>query len=189
MLDNTQSKRAITQLVGRVMRQPEARRTNVEELDQCYVYCTETTVGKAMSYVKSGLEHEGLQDLVDDVHGESSQMKLVEFRRRAEFSGSQIFLPKVLHRDARSWSDLDYQRHILPHIDWDDIRVAGVQSSLPRRAAIEFGTVDLDERGVVTSGVGETELPDGESLRVSWYARRLATWFPTPGKPPASHQT
>ena len=180
VLDNTRSKRAITQLVGRVMRQPEARRTEVEELDQCYVYCTETTVGEAMSYVKRGLEHEGLGDLIDDVHGESSELQLVEFQRRAEFSVSEIFLPKVLHRDANGWCDLDYQRHMLPHINWDDIRVAGVQSSLPRRSAIEFGTVDLDDRGVVASGLGETELPDGESLRVSWYARRLADLVPNP---------
>ena len=180
VLDNTQSKRAITQLVGRVMRQPEARRTEVEALDQCYVYCTETTVSEAMSHVKDGLEREGLGDLLDDVHGESTQLRLQEFQRRPEFADSKIFLPKVLHRDADSWSDLDYQRHILPHIDWDDIRIADVQSSLPRRPSIEFGTIDLDEHGVVASGWGEAELPDAEPLRVSWYARRLADLVPNP---------
>ena len=45
MLDNTQAQRAITQLVGRVMRQPHARRTGVERLDQCYVYCWENRCG------------------------------------------------------------------------------------------------------------------------------------------------
>ena len=39
MLDNTQASRAITQLVGRVMRMPHARRTGREALDQSYVYC------------------------------------------------------------------------------------------------------------------------------------------------------
>lgn len=178
VLDNTQSKRAITQLVGRVMRQPEARRTDVEALDQCYVYCTETTVDRAMSYVKDGLEREGLGDLLDDVHGESSQLELVEFQRRTEFAGATIFLPKVLHRQGDGWCNLDYQRHILPQIVWDDIRVSDVQSSLPRRPSIEFGTVDVGERGVVASGLGEAELPIPEPLRVSWYARRLADLVP-----------
>lgn len=178
VLDNTQSKRAITQIVGRVMRQPEARQTKVEVLDQCYVYCTETTVGQAMSYVKDGLEREGLGDLLDDVHGESSQLELVEFQRRPEFGDATIFLPKVLHREDGSWCNLDYQRHILPHIAWDEIRVTDVQSSLPRRSSIEFGTVDVEARGIVASDLGEEDLPDPEPLQVSWYARRLADLVP-----------
>ena len=48
MLDNTRAQRAITQLLGRVMRQPHARRTGREALDQCYVYCCNTDVGVAV---------------------------------------------------------------------------------------------------------------------------------------------
>ncbi len=59
MLDNTRAQRAITQLVGRVMRQPHARRTGRELLDQCYVYCWDTDVGVAVGHVKAGLEQEG----------------------------------------------------------------------------------------------------------------------------------
>ena len=51
-LDNTRSSRALTQLVGRVMRQPEARRTGREPLDQCYVYCRYPDVGKAVRHAK-----------------------------------------------------------------------------------------------------------------------------------------
>ena len=54
MLDNTHAQRAITQLVGRVMRQPYARHTGVERLDQCYVYCWKTDVGIAVDQVKKG---------------------------------------------------------------------------------------------------------------------------------------
>ena len=67
MLDNTQAQNAITQLVGRVMRQPEARRTGREALDQCYVYCWNTNVGAAVTHVKNGLEQEGLTGLGDSV--------------------------------------------------------------------------------------------------------------------------
>ena len=67
MLDNTNSQRALTQLVGRVMRQPHARRTGREALDQCYVYCWHTDVGRAVQQVKNGLEAEGLTGLGDDV--------------------------------------------------------------------------------------------------------------------------
>ena len=59
MLDNTRARRALTQLVGRVMRQPHARRTGRSALDQCYVFCWNTGVGEAVEYVKAGLEEEG----------------------------------------------------------------------------------------------------------------------------------
>ena len=52
MLDNTQAQRALTQLVGRVKRQPHAQRTVREVLDQCYVYCCKGDVGVAVAQVK-----------------------------------------------------------------------------------------------------------------------------------------
>ena len=54
MLDNTRAQNAITQLVGRVMRQPYARRTGNQALDQCYVYCSNTDVSLAVQRVKNG---------------------------------------------------------------------------------------------------------------------------------------
>ena len=56
MLDNTTAQRAITQLVGRVIRQPNAQLTHVKTLDQCYVYCWNTSVGEAVQQVRNGLE-------------------------------------------------------------------------------------------------------------------------------------
>ena len=94
MLDNTQAQRAITQLVGRVMRQPHARRTQREALDQCYVYCWNIDVGAAVQQVKRGLEQEGMTGLDDDVWSESEKYRQVTVRRREPFRGREIFLPK-----------------------------------------------------------------------------------------------
>ena len=103
MLDNTSARRAITQLVGRVMRQPHARLTYREALDQCYVYCQSTDVSDAVQYVKDALEQEGMGDLDDDVH--TSQATDVQDRHDQSQGGvqgrSEIFLPKVLHKKTR----------------------------------------------------------------------------------------
>ncbi len=180
VLDNTQSKQAITQLVGRVMRQPEARRTEVESLDQCYVYCTETSVSEAMKHVKNGLEQEGMGDLLDDVHGDTSELTEVEFRRRDIFEDKEICLPRVLHSEGNRWIELDYRQHILPEINWDGIRVANVQSSMPQKPVVEFGTVDVGEEGTVYSESSEAELPIDVTPSLSWYARRLGDLIPNP---------
>ena len=112
MLDNTRAQRAITQLVGRVMRQPYAHRTGRERLDQCYVYCWNTDVGTAVGQVKNGLEQEGLSGLGDDVLGPALEFRRVPVKRRERFRNRAIFLPLVLHKNGDGWRELDYQQHI-----------------------------------------------------------------------------
>ena len=96
------------------MRQPHARRTHREALDQCYVYCCNVDVGTAVSQVKNGLEQEGLSGLGDMVLSDSPDFVRVPFQRREKFRTTDIFLPLVLHKDGAEWRELDYQRHVLP---------------------------------------------------------------------------
>ena len=138
MLDNTRAQRAITQLVGRVMRQPHARRTNREPLDQCYVYCLNTSVRESVAQVKNGLEQEGLTGLDDAVNSVSSDFRMVTMERRNGFRDKDIFLPLVLHREGAEWRELDYQRHMLPAIDWGAIEAPDPQSSFGNRARREY---------------------------------------------------
>ena len=147
MLDNTSAKRAITQLVGRVMRQPDARQTGKPPLDQCYVYCQSTDVHNAVQYVKDALEQEGMGDLDDNVHANQSiTLKNVTIQRREQFRDLETFLPKVLHQDAdEGWTELDYQRHILPGIDLAAIGPPDLQSAQANRPAELRATVDLVE--------------------------------------------
>jgi len=179
MLDNTTAQRAITQRVGRVMRQPYAQRSGCEALDQCYVYCWNTSVGEAMAQVKLGLENEGLSGLSGDVQGEAAEQIPVVIRRRPQFQGEEIFLPKVLHRSKHDeWSELDYQRHILPRIDWSAIGVHDVQSALPQLPKIERGVVDVDDAGSTAVQSDSMNLYIDMTARLSWYARRLSDIVP-----------
>ena len=105
MLDNTQAQKAITQLVGRVMRQPHAQLTEREALDQCYVYCNNTDVAVAVEQVKNGLESEGLTGLGDEVVGasdatERGDLRTQTVKRRSQFRSQAIYLPMVLHKDG-----------------------------------------------------------------------------------------
>lgn len=178
MLDNTRAQRAITQLVGRVMRQPYAQRTGREALDQCYVYCWNTSVGEAMSQVKRGLENEGLSGLSDEVLGEESELTPVKIRRRERFQDEEIFLPQVLHAEGDQWIELDYQRHILPQVDWSEIGVVDVQGSLPQLPQIERGVVDVGDGGPLSVEADPAELYVDTTARLSWYARRLSDIVP-----------
>ena len=182
MLDNTSSQRALTQLVGRVMRQPHARRTGREALDQCYVHCWQTGVDTAVRQVKLGLEAEGLTGLGDDVLRSAamdSEKRTVQ--RRLPFRGRDIFLPRVLHRGgADGWCDLDYQRHILPAIDWASI-TAPVQAALP---GVDGGpareTVAVDVEDGQPARVQTEALAVDMTTTHEWFTRQITDLVPNP---------
>ena len=182
MLDNTRARRAITQLVGRVMRQPYARRTGRPALDQCYVYCQNTGVREAVEYIKAGLEQEGMTGLDDEVHSSQSvNLKSVTIQRRERFRNDCIFLPKVLHRDdAGGWIDLDYQQHILPGLDLDAVGAPDPQKAQPDAPRGQRATVDIVADDLPARQDAPQELYVDQTARIVWYARRISDVMPNP---------
>ena len=182
MLDNTQARRAITQLAGRVMRQPQARRTGREALDQCYVYCHNTDVGEAVQFVKAGLEQEGMTGLDDEIRSsESINIKTVTIQRRKHFRNDIIFLPKVLHGNGNGdWGDLDYQRHILPGLDLDAVTAPDPQATQGVAPRSEKATVDVPNADTPTRYYGPQHYYVDTTVRIAWYARRISDVMPNP---------
>ncbi len=184
MLDNTRAQRAITQLVGRVMRQPGAQLTGRELLDQCYVYCNNAEVGTVVEQVKNGLEAEGLTGLGDEVMGGlgsqqgQGEMQQQTVNRRERFQGHDIFLPMVLHKNGDDWVQLDYQSHILPHINWAEIEPPDPQASAPNSARRQSATVDMDETPPVFHP--DQALDIDKTVKVSHFTRHLSDILPNP---------
>lgn len=180
LLDKTQAPTAITQLVGRIMRQPEASLTNRETLDQCYVYCWTNNVSIAVQQVKNGLESEGLTGLGDDVIGRQgvSEVQRREVNRRAQFADTEVFLPKVLHKNGDDWQELDYEEHILPGIDWDSIQLP--DSLVASVSSQELQTIALDFDGSQTINHGPRKLYVDKTVTLSYFTRQLADVVPNP---------
>lgn len=158
------------------MRQPQARRTGREALDQCYVYCWNTNVGQAVSQVKNGLEREGLSGLSDEVLGAGSDWRQVTVERRKPLRSKAIFLPLVLHKDGDGWRELDYQQHILPGIDWAAMDAPDPQSSLSDHTRMQAASVDLGDSLPVFRA--DRELFIDKTLSISYFARRLSDIVP-----------
>ena len=194
VLDNTRSETALTQLMGRVMRQPDARRTGRDALDRCYVVCRQTGVRTAIKQVTNGLEHEGLSGLAADVTPANATPRDTRtVRRRDPHRNRKILLPKVLHRDAEGeWRELDYQRHILPAIPWGSL-AAPAQSEIPDAsdvAAVETIGLDVGSAGPGNTGQSPAEVIAGPSSRetievdataaLSWFTHHLKDLVPNP---------
>ena len=71
VLSKMTAKTAITQMIGRVLRQPHARLTQKPSLDECYVYTFDQDVMEAVAGVKQGLEEEGMGDVANAYSGRS----------------------------------------------------------------------------------------------------------------------
>lgn len=179
MLDNTSAQQAITQLVGRVMRQPHALRTGRELLDQCYAYCWNTQVSQAVAQVKNGLELEGLTGLNEEVFGSGAKGRRV-IKRRDAFKKETIYLPRVLHKDEKQdWMELDYQRHILPEVDWDVIDCVHLRGGGREQSAVrQSASVDIGDNSPII--YDDRELFIDKTVRLLWFVRRLSDIVPNP---------
>lgn len=129
--------KAMTQLVGRILRQPGALKTDVEALDECHVITHHADTASVVGAIKDGLEQDGLGDLVlrvtqDDtsVSGKTAR----PIKRRPSFTSTEIYLPKVMIVDGEEARDLDYETDVLSAIDWRGFDPKEIAEAVPENA-------------------------------------------------------
>ena len=147
---------AMTQLVGRILRQPHAEKTGIEALDQCYIFTHRAATNAVVEKIKTGLEKDGLADLVlevstDDTKGTATSPRII--KRRDVYRKVEIFLPQVLINRDGQMKPLDYETDILSAIKWDDFD----HSEVVR--AIRFDKQDTDRQLTAIDLSGDTETP------------------------------
>ena len=131
ILANPSAKTALTQLVGRILRQPFARKTHVRELDESYVYAFQRRGQDLLQEVRRGFGLEGLQGLdpklVDEVGGKGSR-ELVPAtpRRRFRQAAKNLVLPAFMVKEGSSgasgeWRLVDFEEDILSRVRWQDM--------------------------------------------------------------------
>ncbi len=178
LLDTTTAATAMTQMIGRVMRQPYARATNQPELDSCYVLCYNKKVKDAVANVKKGLEAEGLTGLGDFVEGTGVERVQRTIERRHGYRDIDIFLPRVLHKDGRNWRELNYERDILSAIDWHQLgAVAPINLGEEAQLQEIRATIHLQDDAVIDKKLQESA---AHNLEVAFFVRRLMDVLPNP---------
>ena len=143
ILTNPQSATGITQLVGRILRQPSAIKTKVKELDECYIYTFKPNAATLVREIKNGLENEGLGDIAgrlvnDEGGGGESYLQDRDLNYRPGFKKfeGKIYLPKFVIQEKESWRDVIFEADILSGIDWEKLDVSGIAK---QRTRIDFG--------------------------------------------------
>ena len=67
IIPNVNSNTSVTQLIGRILRQPRAKKTSIKDLDESYVFYAKGDTNNLLQNVIKGFENEGLGDLVSQM--------------------------------------------------------------------------------------------------------------------------
>lgn len=128
---------AMTQLVGRILRQPHAEKTGVAALDECYVITHHANTAEVVDAIKKGLEEDGMADLVKEIKTPdgSGGREPRSVPRRPVFANRDIYLPLVLRVIDGTARPLDYEEDILFALDWSYLDVTPFVERIPLNAA------------------------------------------------------
>ncbi|PNH90456.1 restriction endonuclease subunit R [Vibrio diazotrophicus] len=198
VLSKMTAKTAITQMIGRVLRQPHARLTQKPSLDECYVYTFDQDVMEAVAGVKQGLEEEGMGDVANQVKASEANKpatvvsKETLLRRERFRTLPKIFLPRVLHRDTGckdGYRLFDYERDVLGDLDWESLSYLNadnfqlVEDKLQRTIARIDYKMSKDNQGELdlADPVHENiEFDPSAGLDISFLVRQLTDVIPNP---------
>lgn len=190
ILTNPGSKTALTQLVGRILRQPYAKKTGVKELDESYVYCFQQKGQALLQEIRHGFQGEGLGDLYSHVGLEDEGEAQVDEERscviRDEFkdAAKQVLLPLFVTRDGAEWRKVSYEMDIASRIPWEQADI----EPLYRLALSPMEEKDLEQVAAISEDVSQViAVKERTSLRTGllrldpvFVARHLMDIVPNP---------
>lgn len=133
-LASSSNQSAMTQLIGRILRQPHAQKTGINVLDESYVLTHHTETNQVVEAIKNGLEKDGMGDLAQAISiggAGAGQEGGQTINRNPKFAVQRIFLPKVLRVADGTAGELDYEEDILYPLDWTQLGVDEFVKSIP----------------------------------------------------------
>lgn len=191
ILTNPASKSALTQLVGRILRQPYARKTGNAWLDESYVFCFQRRGADLLQEVRKGFGLEGLQGLEGKVVADDEgafvpgEPVLAHRRERYRDAVRDFVLPAFMIRDGPNWRPVKYETDVLSRVPWDDVDVSPLfelplsqegGGSFNLRAGLEESALNDP---ILVAGSGPTD-EDGDVIDYYFAASHLLNVMPNP---------
>lgn len=190
-LNNTQSTTGMTQIVGRILRQPFQERVpqNLSELNESYVYCLHLRAGQLTVAVKKALEAEGLEDatglVFDATDSKAAKLERVS-RMRETFAAlyrkpykGKIYLPHFCVKTSDGYESLDYFRHLLPWVDVDRFpydKIDWEMASALKEAKDRFYRISLGSE-LMREEETESDHIEGDAATQAWIVASLSFEF------------
>lgn len=184
IIPNVNSNTSVTQLVGRILRQPFGRKTGVRLLDESYVHYCNGHSRSILTTIKNGFKKEGLDDLAKygiNTDGQESESieKVVKIKKEYKSKYSQsLYLPIWLIKESSNkYRKFNYSIDIKPKISYEDIDLeATVKDIIPSIGSYSFEAsvtrVDIQNQQIVESTSSEERYSEVK-FDVEYLTRRL----------------
>ena len=191
VLTNPNSQLSMTQLVGRILRQPYAKKTKTIELDESYVFCFKPRASDLLESIRSGFKNEGLGDIAGritidkgDTGLPESSFKTVGYRERFKRFEGKLYLPKFVIQENGSWRDINYETDLLRRIDWNLVDLDYVFNlALDKRPLVDREVVlelSDDKREVIREKKRTSEILTAWQIDTVFMTRQLLDIVPNP---------
>ncbi|MDD5089993.1 MAG: DEAD/DEAH box helicase family protein, partial [Candidatus Wallbacteria bacterium] len=193
IIPNVNSNTSITQLVGRILRQPNARKTGIQELDESYVYYSKGSTREMISRVAAGFKKEGLEDLVDKVKlADNAKVNpSVTAKIRKEFAEHRLrgalYLPVWLLTDnGDSKRRFSYARDIKSRIDFTGFnpsveQISKIEVSLSEENRERKGfIITLDSESHTKPVEERAGYTDDHAISIDYLTRRYSEVIDNP---------
>lgn len=185
-LNNTRSQLSMTQLVGRVLRQPYVEKTPLAELNESYVFCLQRKSTDIAREVKAALEKEGYEgdaaSVVDasDSGGKPEKPQVARIRKEFRvlyrpFKG-KVYLPRFCVREGKANEALDYFRHLVSQVDTSGFDYASIDWDLAAELAAakdSFYRLGLEQEALETVSERELALTEADEQVRAWLVASL----------------
>jgi type III restriction enzyme len=186
VIPNVSSNTSITQLIGRILRQPFAKKTGIRELDESYVYYAKGSSGDLIKQVQTGFKQEGLEDLISKVKPRKSsddvQTRVVKIRK--EFSRKYrgaFYLPVwVMVEESGKKRKFNYHVDIKPNLGFESFQLSDPQIIAVANALSEETkerrtlAVTLDEQSHTKVEDEVTQVGEISEVSLSYATRRFS---------------
>jgi len=192
VIPNASSSSSMTQLVGRILRQPYVKKTGIISLDESYVYFCKGSVVDVLKKVEAGFKAEGLEELIggvttgtgDTINTAPKQVKIKEaFADKTE----QFYLPVWIRIDTEGKPHrFNYARDIKEKLVFstlalDPTQITEIQASLSdQNKELDAYIITIDNESKVGNQKQGTVYSREERISYSYITRRFTEIIENP---------
>lgn len=189
IIPNVNSNTGVTQLIGRILRQPKAKKTGITDLDESYVFYSKGDTNELLNKVIKGFEEEGLGDLVTQMQvsnkPEVNPKKTVKIKDEFKKYEYAFYLPvwvKTLDEENK-FRTFKYALDIKPNLNFNELTLSKEQiDKIKNSLSIEHKdkntfSVTIDESSKIKSQVEKIEDSYQSTISLSYITRRFGEFI------------
>lgn len=189
VIPNVSSNTGVTQLIGRILRQPRAKKTGVKDLDESYVYYSKGATSDLLKKVIKGFEEEGLGDLVTGITtpGENQPFpkKTVKIQKKYHKYHYAFYLPVwvMVDADGKNYRKFNYAIDIKEFIQFEDLTlspdlITQIENSLSEQSNSQSTfSVTIDHSEKIKANEETISSTYSSKINIGYLSRRLGEYI------------